>query len=326
MRGVQDMASKQLAARRLKVRLKWENVHSVVESQIRADGTHVWPFDPSFPVDVRAYVFGEYHNIRRTRHDYFELLYVYSGKAQYQVQDRRFVVGKGDLIVINGTLYHRLREVHTAPFQAVVLYFLPDIICNTDASGEDVQYLMPFLVRNAGFPNTISSRTGLPAEILSLMVRIRDHLPASTDHARLMVRTFLKMTLALLVNHYGGRLGTAATFVRRQRAHERLRPLFEYLDVHYPEPIPPAKGAALLGMSKSHFMRFFKKFTGQSFVGYLNRFRISKGQALLASTDKPISEVSQEVGFCDQSYFGLVFRRFVRMTPRDYRRTCVPEV
>jgi AraC-like DNA-binding protein/mannose-6-phosphate isomerase-like protein (cupin superfamily) len=320
------MTSGQSTGNRSKLRLNWENVHSVVESQIRADGTHVWPFNPSFPIDVRAFAFGEYRNIRRTRHDYFEILYVYSGKAQYQVQDRRFLVGKGDLIVVNGMLYHRLREIQIAPFQAVVLYFLPDIICSTDASGEDVQYLMPFLVQNAGFPNTISDRTGLPAEILSLMVRIRSNLPASTDRAQLTVRTFLKMILVLLVNHYGGRLGTTATFVRRQRVHDRLRPLFEYLDAHYQDHLPPAKGAALLGMSKSHFMRYFKKFTGQSFVGYLNRFRIAKGQSLLTSTDKSISEVSQEVGFCDQSYFGLVFRRLVRMTPRDYRKRCLQKV
>jgi len=40
----------------------------------------------------------------------------------------------------------------------------------------------------------------------------------------------------------------------------------------------------------------------------------------LASTDKPISEVGRDVGFGDQSYFGLVFRRLIQVTPREYRK------
>jgi AraC-like DNA-binding protein len=73
-------------------------------------------------------------------------------------------------------------------------------------------------------------------------------------------------------------------------------------------------------MSKAHFMRSFKQVTGHSFDTYLNHFRIAKAQVLLASTDKPISEVGRDVGFGDQSYFGLVFRRLIQVTPREYRK------
>jgi AraC-like DNA-binding protein len=48
---------------------------------------------------------------------------------------------------------------------------------------------------------------------------------------------------------------------------------------------------------------------------------IAKAQQLLASTDKSILDISQETGFCDQSYFGLVFRQLVHMTPLQYRKT-----
>jgi AraC-like DNA-binding protein len=36
-------------------------------------------------------------------------------------------------------------------------------------------------------------------------------------------------------------------------------------------------------------------------------------------TDKSVSDISQEMGFCDQSYFGTVFRKLVGMTPAGYR-------
>jgi AraC-like DNA-binding protein len=202
------------------------------------------------------------------------------------------------------------------------LYFLPDVI-RASSLGEDAQYLTPFLLQDAKFPHIIPRRTGLPNEILNLILRIQTNLPPTTERARLVARTYLKMALVQLILHYEGQLGTTRVFSRRERDHVRLQPVFDYLDSHYPEPIAIVKTAALLGMSKSHFMRFFKKVTGQSFVKYLNHFRIAKALRLLASTDKPISEVSQDVGFCDQSYFGLIFHRILRMTPRGYRKSFV---
>jgi len=73
-------------------------------------------------------------------------------------------------------------------------------------------------------------------------------------------------------------------------------------------------------MSESHFMSFFKQVTGLSFVAYFNHFRIERAQALLANTEESMVGISQQVGFCDQSYFGTVFRRIVGMPPAAYRR------
>jgi AraC-like DNA-binding protein len=80
------------------------------------------------------------------------------------------------------------------------------------------------------------------------------------------------------------------------------------------------EASRICGMSESHFMSLFKRVTGLSFVTYLNHFRIERAQALLEKTEESMADISQQVGFCDQSYFGTVFRRIVGMTPAIYRR------
>ena len=72
-------------------------------------------------------------------------------------------------------------------------------------------------------------------------------------------------------------------------------------------------------MSQSHLMYLFREATGQSFVSYLNRFRIAKAQDLLATSDASLVAISQLVGFCSQSHFGQVFRRLIGETPNEYR-------
>ncbi len=309
-----------LNEKRLDRNFHWENVHSVVDPQIREDGAHVWPFDPSFPLDVRHFVFQKSRSARLTRHDYFELLYVYSGEAHYQVHEHHFLAKRNDLIVINGTSFHRLNKVLRGPFKIVVLYFLPTVLRSGEAGGEDIEYLMPFLLQDEQFPNLIPSKAGFQGEILDLIAKIQGVLPATSERARLAARTYLQMILVSLINYYKKDKYLEEAFEKREKALQRMRPLFNFVESHYPEPIALAQATSIVGMSKAHFMRSFKKVTGQSFDTYLNHFRIHKAQELLAASDKPIFTVSREVGFCDQSYFGLVFRRLVHVTPREYRR------
>jgi AraC-like DNA-binding protein/mannose-6-phosphate isomerase-like protein (cupin superfamily) len=298
----------------------WEDAYSAIEPQINADGVHEWTFQSDFPVDVRFLKFGRKRDIRLNRHEYFELLYLQSGQVTYEVQGSECVLREGDLFVIGSTLLHRMSSYVRPVVKGVVLYFLPELIRGADPQGEDVSYLMPFLVQDNGFPHVVPASTGIPAQVLDLMRRTSAELPVHSHRARLSVKTYLKMMLILLVNHYSTCCGSEEIYRRKQQDLERLRPLFEFLDSNYGTPISVDRVARIVYMSKSNFMRFFKKTTGQPFVTYLHHFRIAKAEALLTTTTMSIADVSQVVGFCDQSYFGLIFRQLVGISPREYKQ------
>jgi AraC family transcriptional activator of pobA len=304
-------------------RLPWENVFSLIDPQINAEGVHTWPFDPACPVDVLFFQYDKRHHIRMNRHDYFELFYLHQGELTCHVQDHASPMCEGDLAIINSTQYHTMQlpaQGSTRRPKAVTLYFKPELIRAADAKGEDAEYLAPFLMQDASSDHLITHRADLTEEIFDLIKRIHLELPATTGRARLAVKTYLKMILLLLVNHYAERRGTMEMFNRRQRAIEQLQPLFDYLETHYQQPISIESAAAVVQTSPSHFMRLFKQVTGQPFVMYLTHFRIAKAQMLLATTDLSVAEVGQEAGFCDQSYFGLTFRKLVHLTPLQYKR------
>lgn len=295
-----------------------EDQFCVVEPQIVADGVHEWPFDPAFPIDARFLSGGPTHNVRKNRHEYFELAYLCSGAASLEIQDRSIPLHEGDLAVVGSTLYHRFECRSPRPFTLAVLFFQPDLI-RAGGGPENADYLTPFLLQDSQFPHVVPAETAVPRQAFDLIQRIRAELPAKSALARLSVKTYLKMILILLVNQYSSYAGTVETFQRRQRALERLRPLFDHLEKHYGEPLQVQGAARICAMSESHFMSFFKRSTGQSFMAYLNHRRIERAQVLLVSSERSMSDISQETGFCDQSYFGTVFRRLVGMTPAAYR-------
>ena len=302
--------------------IHWEDAFRTVIPQINADGVLAQQFDSQLPIQVRFYAYDPQRDYRSCRHHYFEVFYISSGSALFNIGEQCFPIAAGDLVLINSLLFHNLVVPRTARRQVVrgvLLYFLPEIFRGFGAAREDALYLEPFLRQDDHFPYVIPAATGIPAVVSDLIHAIAGELPARNARARLTAKTFLKMALVHLLNYYSAYQGATDSFDRKHEMVERLGPLFRYLDEHYAEPITLDTAAGKVGMSKSHFVHLMKQVTGMSFISYLNQFRISKAQTLMATTSKSLTEISYEVGFCDQSYFGKLFRRLLMVTPRQYR-------
>jgi AraC-like DNA-binding protein len=290
----------------------------VTETQVNADGVHEWPFDPSFPVDALQHSLSGTRPFRMNRHDYFELVYLISGELVWQVQDSFVTQSDGELFVMTSPKFHRVTERSGPKVEVRSLFFDRNLLASS--AGSDFEYLDYLFTQASNQRHLVCADTNLPSEIDQLIREIAKELPARSDRARLCVRTYVKMILVLLMDHVAVPGPRHSSTSRRQGSLDRLKPLFDMMESNYAGRISTEDAAAIVNMSLSTFRRTFIQLTGESFVQYLNTFRIAKAQKLLASTDMPISEVCLEVGFCDQSYFGMIFRRLTQMTPRHYRQ------
>jgi AraC-like DNA-binding protein len=298
----------------------WTGIYRFTEPGITAEGVRVYPFDPSFPIDVSFQKAVGSRLVRLNRHEFFEIIYMHGGSTHIQVRDRVLPVEAGDLVVIGPNVFHRVLHKPNAEVKLVSMNFQPEIARSGKAAGEEEYYLSPFLCQGTQFPHVISTSRQLSREIFELMLRIHRELPAHTLLNRMAIRTYLKMVLFLLFKHYGSCLGSLEMIDRERRNLQRLQPVFELLERNFSQTIEVQDAARACAMSSSHFMRFFKMTVGETFCAYLTSFRIAKAQYMLMNKEIPIAEISQRVGFCSQSYFGEVFRILVGTTPRTYRQ------
>ena len=67
----------------------------------------------------------------------------------------------------------------------------------------------------------------------------------------------------------------------------------------------------------------FKKETGQTFINYLNNYKIERSKDLLKNTNMTLLNISLEVGFNNQSYYSTIFKKYTNMTPQEYRETAL---
>ena len=107
---------------------------------------------------------------------------------------------------------------------------------------------------------------------------------------------------------------------RPSKSREKMKLLLGYIEEHYGERITVEDGAALCFYSNSHFMKFFKRYMGMPFTQYLNDFRLEKAAGLLRTTLLPVTDVAQQCGFDNISYFNRLFRKKYHGTPGAYRK------
>ncbi len=306
----------------------WEHVESLVEGRIDSHQNHLWPFQSSFPIDVRSLILDRRENVPLHRPDHLEVVLSEWCELGYEVGNNTYTLAKNDIIVVGNRNHHRclaLRNSQQFP-RTIVLAFLPQTVHSGTPLNDDLEYLMPFNMGGPTSSNIIRADVGITKDLRELIGKIQHELPGETGLSRLAIRTYLKMILLYLTNHCAESKTHRTAFNRQKDAADRLTAVFDHIQSKYHAPIRVSDVARISAISTCGFMNLFKEVTGQSFVRYLNRFRVAKAQDLLSTTNKTISEIGLEVGFCSQSYFGVVFRRVTGLTPFNYRLQSAAEI
>jgi YesN/AraC family two-component response regulator len=85
--------------------------------------------------------------------------------------------------------------------------------------------------------------------------------------------------------------------------------------------ITPTVISRNLGINCSYLCRLFKAETGKTISTYINEVKINASKYLLKSTDLPVVEISEDLGYSSENYFYKVFKEITSMTPVEYRNS-----
>jgi AraC-like DNA-binding protein len=98
----------------------------------------------------------------------------------------------------------------------------------------------------------------------------------------------------------------------------------DLIDRSYAEPLDIAALARSASVSPQHFSRTFKNAFGETAHRYVMTRRMERAKALLRAGELSVTEVCFAVGFSSLGSFSTQFRRFVGVSPSQYRARATP--
>lgn len=95
----------------------------------------------------------------------------------------------------------------------------------------------------------------------------------------------------------------------------------QYIKSNYKNDISLDDISNEMHVSKSYICRIYKNKVGITLTEAINRHRVEKAKSLLLKSSEKISEIAYMVGFDSAAYFTNIFKKYVEMSPSDYRNS-----
>lgn len=95
----------------------------------------------------------------------------------------------------------------------------------------------------------------------------------------------------------------------------------DHINLNYASHISLEELCTVSGVSKQYLCLLFRKLLACRPMEYIAKRRIQAAKELLTGTCKTIEDISFEVGFCSESYFCKLFKRYEGVTPTEFKNT-----
>ncbi|PWU66831.1 MULTISPECIES: AraC family transcriptional regulator [Gracilibacillus] len=268
-----------------------------------------------FPQAV-AYYFKEWKEFEMPfhHHEATEIMYVISGSCRVEINNECIGMRKGQYIIIQSHIPHRLVVEKNRPCRMLNLEF-------EWRSGEQRLISLEKLAKlDDSFPSAILSEEPF------FILRDADHiyytlrnlvfeLDNQSNENSMMIDNLLLQLLLIIARQ------------RREQNHEEngrnenyVKKVITYIHENYDHDITVEQLANVAHIHPSYLHRIFKQSTGMTLHEYISRVRIEKAKMLLEKTDIAVTEISSYVGINTSQYFSSVFRRSTGLSPSNYRR------
>ncbi|MHA6481974.1 helix-turn-helix domain-containing protein [Paenibacillus sp. strain BS8-2] len=231
---------------------------------------------------------------------YDMLIFVTQGQVLYEVNGRRHRLSKGDWAYIPSGSLRNAAPIDGQPHHKYSVHFTGvgewrdhfpilqeprDSICHTSASqynyaNQRFGLLMQQWIGNLPYykPYVI----GLTMELLALACR---------DFEQMKVPTM-------------------------KSAH--VRELQQYMIEHYSEQIRLEQLAEQIGRTPNYVSTIFREVVGITPIDYMHQVRIANAKDMLTYGDMTIAVIADRLGYCDQSYFNRMFKRWAGQSPSSF--------
>lgn len=233
-------------------------------------------------------------------HTSIEIFAVLDGSLSFYLNEEEHPLRAGEFLIINSNEMHSIHapyENQTVVFQVPLKQF------------EDYFTAQRYI--------RFSSTSGDPrqdAHLAGLIQKLYQVYAQQQTGYEFRTRSLYYEILYRLVRYYRV-TEVEEQELRYSRRLDVLSKITVYMREHYTEDLKLSDVAATFGYSAEYLSRMFKKYAKVNFKAYLQDIRMTYAYRELMNTDKTISQIAMDHGFCTSRAFSKEFRKRYGILP-----------
>jgi AraC-like DNA-binding protein len=237
------------------------------------------------------------------------------------------------IISVSGTTRGNINLRPYATQSPCLIILLPDQILEYEYISEDFSGL--FVVMSKRFLDSFGIQERLP---LRFSVNNDPCIPLSIEELDPIITYYTMLQRAIRIKDHPYRMeiakhltmvffyGAGHTFHKLSENKEQSRQnmlvekFLNLVQEHYREQRGLEFYADKLCLTPKHLSKVVKAISGTSASDQIDNHVVLEAKALLKSTNMTIQQISDELHFPSQSFFGKYFKRCTGMSPSEYRK------
>lgn len=249
-------------------------------------------------------------------HPETEITLIAEGEMYYQANDKVFLLREGDGIFVNSNVMHAGWKSDVCDCKYFPMNFGTVLVSGHDNSRIEERYVEPILRDNLIPYAVFYDKNEEDRPFLELIREFHRLLVERADGYELLVKSTLCRLWLLLYQR-----AKKAEIPVLDRGVTAVKEAITYMEAHYAEHLTLEQMAEACNFSRSEFCRIFRRYTGRTPFEYLQHLRVRRSLRLLPDRALSITEIAERTGFSGASYYAEIFRRYMSMSPLQYRKS-----
>ena len=229
-------------------------------------------------------------------HPFDEIMYIAQGESEYAVEDKRYVIKKGDVLLIKAGYHHFERSVMKTPTELFCLGFSPFEISCPDIEKK---------LFNLGEHFSI----GDSYHVEKMLFAAKEKLAMNKDNAELFIKAIVEAILLMLYD---------LDMTRRpseKSENENFRKIIHFINENLSSIKTIDDIANATFFSNSYVRAIFKREMGIGVMEYVRNKKALLANKKISAGKKP-TEIYAECGFANYTSFYRAYTAYFGNSPR----------